>query len=342
MKLFLSLILLFFSFNAFSKEIVNVYVWGGEIPDSVIQSFEKETGIKVNFSNYDNNETMFAKLKLSRNIDYDVILPSSYYVSRMSKLGMLQKLNLKNLPNMAHVAPFFLNRPFDPKNQYSVPFTWGITGILLNEKFTLTKNVVSWNDFWRPKFFHQLLLLDDTREVFSMALLSLGYPANDENPQHIKQAYEKLLRLLPNVKLFAPEAVVTIYADEDAYLGMSWNGDAVSAQKDNSALKFIFPKEGFVIWVDSFAIVKNAPHLENAYRFINYLLKPESAKAAAINYGFATTNRTARQGLPNNIQRNQTLYPSPDILARGQFQTDVSNASLNLYEKYWELLKLNS
>ena len=319
-----------------------MYAWAGEIPDEVIQSFEKSTGIKVNFSSYDNNETMFSKLTISRKPSYDVILPSSYFVSRMSRLGMLHSLDESKLPNMKHLDPFFLHQEFDPKNQFSIPFIWGITGILINKKVIPINSVQRWNDFWKPQFANQILLLDDTREVFSIALLSLGYSANDENPTHIKQAYEKLLQLLPNIKLYAVESTPTIYADDDADIGMVWNGDAYSAMKENSNLSFIFPRDGFVIWVDNFAIVHNAPHLENAYRFINFLLRPDMAKQATLSYGHSTTNLSARHLLPLSLQQNAMLYPSKEILARGQFQNDVSTASLALYEKYWELLKLHS
>lgn len=342
MKLLTALFLWIYSLACFAGGVVNVYGWGGEIPDSVMASFEKETGIKVNFSSYDNNETLFAKLQMSHGVGYDVVMPSSYYVARMSKAAMLHKLDLSKLPNMKHLDPYFLNRDFDPKNQYSLPFTWGITGILINNKMISRKDVQGWNDLWKPQFANQLLLLDDTREIFSMVLLSMGYNLNDQDPQHIQQAYEKLLRLLPNIKLYAVDSTPTIYADEDADVGMIWNGDAYQAYQDNQNLSFIYPNDGFVVWVDNFSIVANAPNLENAYQFINYMLRPEMAKIATLSYGHATTNLSARKLLPLSIQNNSTLYPSAEVLSHGHFQNDVSNEALNLYEKYWELLKLHS
>ena len=197
------MIILCFANTLWAKsEIVNVYAWTGEVSEKVVRQFEKETGIKVNFSTYENNEVMYAKMKAVKTNSYDVIMPSSYFVDRMQRQGLLLQLDHAKLPNIKHIAPEFRRPLYDPKEQYSVPFIWGATGIFYNDQFYREDEADAWKKLWDKKLANQLMLLDDSREVFSMALIANGYSANDKNPTHIKTAYEKLLALLPNIKVF--------------------------------------------------------------------------------------------------------------------------------------------
>lgn len=322
-----------------SEKVVNVYVWSDVIPDAVIQQFEKETGIKVNFSTYDSNEVMYTKLKSSKNAGYDVVEPSTYYIDRMRRQGMLEKLNKSQLSNVKNLNPEFLNAKYDPKNEYSLPFIWGVTGIFVNKSYLTPTSISKWSDLWDKKYADRLLMLDDTREVFSMALKVLGYSANDTNPQHIKEASLKLKELLPNIKIFS-SAVLSILIDEDAHIGMAWNGDVHRANRENKNVDFVYPKDGFVIWVDNFAIPKDAPHRDNAYQFLNFMMRPDIAKTVALYTNFPTANKEAWKLLPPNIKNNPTIYPSHEVLQRGEYQMDVNDDALALYEKYWERLKM--
>ena len=320
--------------------VLNVYWWTGVVPDTVIRQFEKETGIKVNVSTYENNEVMYTKLRAVKQPGYDVIQPSSYMADRMQRQSMLEPLDKTLLPNWHHINPRFLHPIYDPQSQYTAPFIWGVTGIFVNRHAITDTRIQKWADLWRPNYQDQLMLLDDAREVFSMALISLGYSARDTNPEHIKQAYLKLKALLPNIKVFASDTVVSIIIDEDATLGMAWNGDVYKANRENSRVQFILPKEGFVIWIDSLAIPKTAPHKENAYRFINFLLRPDIAKTITLYTRYATANLSAQKTLPAAIKDNPIIYPAEKLLRHGQVQVDVDETTLALIEKYWEELKL--
>ncbi|WP_157061509.1 ABC transporter substrate-binding protein, partial [Legionella brunensis] len=217
-RIFLLLILSLISTALCAERVVNVYVWGGEIPKKVIQQFEHETGITVNFSTYDSNETMYAKLKASNNSIYDVILPSAYFVERMKKQGMLSFLDQSQLPNLSNLEPNFTENDYDPGNHYSVPLIWGATGIFYNQTFVNTPPK-KWQELWQPRWRKQLMLLDDSREIFAIALMSLGFNPNDKNPKHIKEAFHHLLQLVPNIKLFASDSIQAIMIDEDATIG---------------------------------------------------------------------------------------------------------------------------
>lgn len=325
---------------AATDNVVNVYTWSEEIPAFIIAQFERETGIKVNYSTFDSNEIMYAKLRAIKNPGYDLVEPSSYYIDRMRRQNMLIKLDKSKLPNFKNIDPDFINQAYDPGSEYSVPFIWGVTGMFFNKNYFTNNNLASWNDLFDKKYFNQLMFLDDAREVFSAALLMLGYSINDTNPEHIKQAYLKLKTLMPNVKLFNTDAIVSILIDEDATIGMSWNGDLFKANNENNKLQFIFPKDGFEIWVDNFALLKDAPHPDNAYKFLDFLMRPEIAKAVSMNINYSTANLAARNLMPPEIKNNPALYPPHDVLKRGEFEVDIGDKTFALCENYWEQLKM--
>lgn len=324
---------------AANDNILNLYAWAGVIPDATIQQFEKETGIKVNFSTFDSNEVMYAKLKTTKNSGYDIVEPSSYYIDRMHRQDMLLPLDKAKLSNFHNLNPDLLNQTYDPKNSYSMPFIWGTTGIFINKDYYAAHTISRWSDLWDAKYNNQLLLLDDPREVFAIALRALGYSINETNPEHIKEAYLKLKQLTPNIKIFS-SAVLSILIDEDVSIGMVWNGDLFKASLENSQLEFIYPKDGFVIWVDNFAILKDAPHVANAYKFLNFMLRADVARNVAIDNNFPTANLSAQKLLPQNIRMSHVIYPTREILSHGEFQMDVGEKALALYEKYWERLKM--
>jgi spermidine/putrescine transport system substrate-binding protein len=330
--------LFLFSTTTFAKQILNVYNWADYLPNTVIKQFEQETGIQVNYTEYDSNETLYAKLKTSPQAGYDVIFPSSYFVDRMRKENMLLKLDMAKLSNVRHLNPELMHQAFDPHNEFSVPYLWGTTGIVINKKFIKPNTVKSWSDFWRPEYQNQLLLFDDVREVFAIALFRLGYSINDTNSEHIKQAYMLLKQLWPNIKLFNIEAEQNIYIDEDAFIGMGLNGEIFNAISENPNLEYIYPKDGFEIWMDSITIPKNAPHKEAAYQFINFLLRPEIAKEISISLGFSTPNLSAAHMLPDEMRNSPIVNPDNHILKRGQYLIDLGETNM-LYEKYWNKLK---
>jgi len=345
MKILIALLLVFFfSLTTASAEenIVNVYTWAEEIPAETIAQFEKETGIKVNYSTYDSNEIMYTKLRTNNDIGYDIIEPSNYYIERMIHLGMLEKLDKSKLSNYKNIDPFFANQPYDPHGDYSIPFVWGTTGLFYNQELFSAHDVTSWTDLLNKKFINQLLMQDDSREVFTAALLMLGYSVNDKNPEHIRQAYFKLKELLPNVRLFNIDAVISILIDEDVFIGQTMSGDFYNAQSENAKLHFVYPKEGFLIWIDNFALLKTAPHKANAYQFLNFMMRPDIARDASIAISYSTANAAAKNLMPPELKSNPVLYPSPDILKRGEVQRDIGEEAFATIEKYWEQLKMSA
>lgn len=341
MKFVLALLLCLLAPLSLAGEIVNVYNWAEYMPNEVIRQFERETGIQVNYTEYDSNETMYAKLKSNPRLGYDVIFPSTYYVQRMAKENMLTKLNKSQLPNIKNLNPSLMRKPFDPNNDYSVPYLWGTAGVVINKKYINPSSVTGWADFWQPRFKDQLLLFDDMRQVFSIALFRLGYSINETNPKRIEEAFHLLQKLWPNIKLFSLEAQQNIYIDEDVYIGMGYSGEAYNITAENPNLVYIYPKEGFEAWMDSIAIPKNAPHLNAAHQFINFILRPDIAAKISALSGFSTPNQAAIPLLPEKMRGSYIVNPDNKILQRAQYINDLGDTNA-IYEKYWNRLKIGA
>jgi spermidine/putrescine transport system substrate-binding protein len=323
---------------AFAGEKVYVYNWTEYIPESVLQQFTKETGIEVVYSTYDSNETMYAKLKLIQKDGYDVVFPSTYFVSKMGREGMLQPLDRALLPNMKDLDANLLDKVYDKGNVYSIPYMWGSTGIGLNSDVIPEGEVTSWKNLWNPKYKGSLLLQDDMREVFHMALKIKGYSSNSTDPEEIEEAYLLLKELMPNVLLFNSDSPRMPYLAGEVNLGMIWNGEAWMAQDENKAIRYVYPEEGVNLWVDSFVIPKSARNINNAHTFINFMMKPEIAKTCVEENGYATPVLTAIPLMDEKVRNSKTIFPDKTMIATGEFQTDVGDA-LKIYQQYWEKLR---
>jgi len=318
---------------------VVVYNWAEYIPEGALDAFTKETGIEVQYSTFENNETMYAKLQLQKGKGYDVVVPSTYLVSKMRDEGLLQPIDKRKLTHFKHLDPDMLDKPYDPGNAYSVPYLWGSTGIGVNAKVIDPAGITGWIDLWDPEWRGQLLLTDDVREVFHMALKILGYSTNTQNPDEIKQAYEKLTELMPNVLVFNADAPREPFLAGDVNLGMIWSGEVSMAQQEMEDLIYVYPKEGASFWIDSFVIPSGAENLENAHKFIDYMLRPEVAKQTTEEIGYATPNLTARGMLDESIRNDPVIFPPAEVVRAGEFQKDIGEQAMEVMNGYWEKLK---
>lgn len=324
-----------------SNETLNLYNWSEYMPQEILDGFEEETGIAVNYTTFDSNEAMYAKLKLlDDSSQYDLAIPSTYYVEKMAKEGLLQELDKSKLSNFNNLDTSFTNTKVDPDNKYSIPYMWGSTGLAINGDSVDPATVNSWNDLWDPKYKDQVMLTNDVREVFGMALLTLGYSGNSSNTEEIKAAYDKLTTLMPNVKTFNSDATRMPYIEGETTLGMTWNGEAVMANDEGlTSLVYKYPTEGAILWMDNFVIPKNAKQVDAAHKFIDYLLRPENAKIVSEEIGYASPNLAAREMMDESVRNNPAIYPSKEVLAKAEFQEDVGDEALQVYQQYWDKLK---
>ena len=342
MKKIIFFFLLLFLSTAFAKDrVLNLFNWAHCLPDSVLQQFEKETGIKVNYSVYNSNQALYAKLKAGfspqRPSAYDVVVPSTYLVQRLKKEGMLQRLDHSKIHHLQDLDLRFLNLPFDPGNQYSIPYMWLSGGLIVS--CDLVPQINSWKDLWNPKFKGKIVLPDDVRDTFAIAFKALGYSINDQNPAHIKQAYLKLKALLPSVIAFVPNGTFSVYLNHEAQIGSLLNGDANRVIQNDSSFCYVYPKEGAIMALDNLVIVKNSPHLEEAYEFINFVLRPDVSKRIFEQVGFSIPNKKAIQLMSPKERANRVLNPLPQLLGHSETEDYVNDATDRLYLNYFEMLK---
>jgi spermidine/putrescine transport system substrate-binding protein len=321
-----------------NKNRIYVYNWSEYMPDEVIRMFQKETGIRVIYTTYDSNELMYSKIRLQGGEGYDLIFPSSYYVDKMAKEGLLAELDHARLSNIGNLNPYLMNQPYDKGNRFSMPYMWGTSLVAYNNKFTQGFEITSWGDMWRPEFAGRVLLNNDMREVFQMALMYLGYSGNTTEESEIREAYELLTKLVPNVRLFNSDSPKTPFINEEVYIGLMWSGEIYMAMEANPHVQFVFPKEGAIAWVDCMSIPRGAKNVDNAYKFMDFLLRPEIALMIVEEVGYSTPNKAALAIMPEEIRNNPLMNPSVEVMQRAEFQNDIGNAIL-IYDRFWERLK---
>ncbi|MFD1805520.1 extracellular solute-binding protein [Pasteurella oralis] len=322
-----------------TNDTVYLYTWTEYVPDGLLDEFTKETGIKVIVSSLESNETMYAKLKTQGETGgYDVIAPSNYFVSKMSREGMLKELDHSKLPVIKELNPDWLNKPYDKGNKYSLPQLLGAPGIAYSTDSYKGENFTAWGDLWKPEFKGKVQLLDDAREVFNIALLKLGQDPNTTDPAVIKQAYEELLKLRPNVLSFNSDNPANSFISGEVEVGQLWNGSVRIAKKEQAPLDMVFPKEGPVLWVDTLAIPATSKNPDGAHKLINYLLSAKVSARLTEEIGYPTSNIEALNLLPAEITQDPAIYPTAEVLQKSYWQDDVGDA-VELYENYYQQLK---
>lgn len=318
---------------------VYLYTWSEYVPEGLLENFTKETGIKVISSSLESNETMYAKLKtLGSNSGYDVIAPTSYFVSKMAREGMLKELDHSKLPVIKELDPNMLDRPFDKGNKFSLPQLFGATGIGYNADTQDPQQLQSWADLWKPEFANKLQMFDDPRELFNIALLKMGEDPNTQDPKVLEKAYQELLKIRPNILVFNSDNPASAFITGETDVGLLWNGSIRVAQNAGVPIKMVYPKEGTTLWIDNLAIPKTAQNVEAAYKLINYLLSADVSEKLTLEIGYPTSNIKARARLPKELTENKDIFIPQDVFDRSHWQVDVGNA-IELYEAYYQKLK---
>jgi putrescine transport system substrate-binding protein len=317
-----------------SENVVNLYNWADYLDPSVIPAFENEYGIRVNYDVYDSNEVLETKL-LAGHTNYDVVVPSGYFLERQIKAGIYQKLDKKQLPNLKNVDAEVARGMaiYDPGNQYAVDYMWlSTTGIgydLVRIKARLPGAPLdSWRMVFDPTVIAQfqdcgVSMLDAPVDVVGAALIYLGRDPNSESAEDLK-AVEKLLRSVrPYIRSFNSSQYMYDLADGNLCLALGWSGDLMVARVrakeagKSVDLAFSIPREGTVSNFDALAIPADAPHPRNAHLFINYLLRPDvAAKNSNLNM-YANSVMSASMGMLSDVVRNDpVVYPPPQVRAK--------------------------
>ncbi len=320
-----------------AQEVVNFYNWSDYMPQAILDQFTQETGIQVVYTTYESNEEMYDTLKGLQS-RYDIAVPSTYFVSRLIRDKMIQPLDKKKLPGLRNLYRALLGKSADPANKYSVPYLWGTTGIAVDAKKINPAKVKRWSDLWAKEYRGKILMIDDMREVMHVGLRALGYSSNSLEPRELRAAAQMLGKLTPHVKVWDSETPKDHFLSGEVAIGMLWNGEAYLANKQNPNIQYIYPEEGAVMWMDNMVIPVGAQNPDGAHKLMEFLLRPEVAKALSEGVGYATPNKAAMKLLDPDVRNNPIAYPPEVALENAEFTYDVGDA-LQYYEREWAKLR---
>ena len=316
---------------AAEEPVLNLYIWNDYLAEDTIPNFEKETGIKVSVSNYGSNEELDSKLAPGSS-GYDVVVPSASAYERQIQAGYYQKLDKSLLPNLSNMDPEIQSRLAlqDPNNEYAVLHMWGTTGIGYNEEKIKAAMKDPPLDSWRLVFDPNVVknfekcgvaVLDSATEMFSMTLSAMGKNPNSQDPADLEAAGETLMKIRPYLRYIDTQRMITDLAQGEICLAVGYNGDILQArdraEENNTGqtIKYVIPKEGSIIWFDSYLIPKDAPHPKNAHAFINYMLKPEVIAEVSNYTNYANGNQAATELVDESVRNDPGVYPPPEIMA---------------------------
>jgi len=326
---------------------INVANWGEYMsiaePEmlDVNKAFERLTGVNVNYTTFVSNETLYSKL-LSGGAAYDIVIPSDYMISKMIKEDMLQELNYDNIPNFANIMPSFVSPEYDPENRYTVPYLWGMVVIIYNQTM-VDEEITSWASLWDEKYSNNILMFNNPRDAFGVALTYLGYSQNTEDPKELEQAMLLLKEQKEVVQGYVMDEIFDKMEGGSAAIAPYYAGDAVTMMDDNPDLTYCIPEEGTNQFVDAICIPKAAENKEAAEMYINFLCEAEVALANCEYTGYSTPNQAAYELLDEEVRENELQYPSEDYLVNHtEIFVNLSDEANAQMQSLWNQLKIGN
>ncbi len=338
------------------EKVLNVYNWSDYIAEDTIKNFEKETGIKVRYDNFDNNEIVHAKLVAGKT-GYDVVVPSSYWAKVQADAGLLRKLDKSQIPNLKNLDPDFQASlaKLDPGNQFMVNWLWGYTtvGINVDKVKAALGNLPmpdnAWDLVFKPEYISKLKgcgvsFLDSATEVVPAALHYLGKPAYSRNQADYAAVGPLLKNIRPNVTLFSSSGYINDMANGAICVALGWSGDINIARqraiegKTGQKIEALIPKSGGILFMDVMVIPADAPHPTNAHKFINYILKPEVHASITNKVFYANPNKESRKFIRQEVASNPTVFPGEadmkNMALPDAINNDIRRTMTRLYTSF--------
>jgi len=285
---------------------LSLLAWSEYVPQSVIDGFSEEYGVKVRHETFASNEEMLAKILSGKK--YDLVQPSEYTVETLVKKDALLALDYAKIPNFVNIAPEYKNLPHDPEQRYTVPWMAGTVGIVVNTE-RIKSSVRGYKDVFQPRHKGRIVVLDDPREMVAWALAILGRAPNDVTPETLELVRPVLVKWIPLIKLFDSDSPKTALLNGDADIGIVWSGEAALLFNEHPKFDFVQPVEGAHRFIDSLAVLRDAPNPEAAHAFMNYVLRPEVSRLISQDFPYTNPNVEARKLLTPEERSNPASYP---------------------------------
>ncbi|MBI5965982.1 MAG: spermidine/putrescine ABC transporter substrate-binding protein [Chloroflexi bacterium] len=319
-----------------ADEIV-LYNWEGDIPQSVLDAFTKETSVKVRYEAYESQEEAIENIRAGQ--VYDLVVMESRFIPILANENLLGELNYENIPNFKNISPNFRDLIYDPDNRYSIPYSWGTTGLLVRIDM-VQGPITRWADMWDPKYADKAAIwIGQPRETLSFTLKSLGYSANSENPEELESALAKLISLKPGlhfVEDFDQESSAPALASGEIVIAMGYSGDFLASKDSGLQVEYIIPEEGMLLWGDTFIVPANSSNQSAAELFINFLLRPEISAEIVNQKYYASANESAQPFIDPQIFNDPAIYPGEESLINAEIILPLSARGQKLYDEIWQ------
>lgn len=319
------------------EKTLNLLNWGDYLAPELKAEFKRLTGITIKEKPVTSNEEMMIQLEAD-DCPYDLCIPSDYAVERMIAENRLAEINHANIPNLKHIGERFLDLDFDPGNKYSIPYTWGVLGIIYNKTMVDEADLGSWDILWNEKYSQQIIMYDSIRDTMAAALRYCGYDINTENPDELKEAADALIAQRPLVKAYLTDDVKDSMIQGSGALALVYSGDAVwctDPDEGNTDLGFFIPEEGSNIYFDNIVIPVNSSKKEMAEQFINFLLDPEIAAKNTEFIGYSSPNAEVLDLLDEWFVNNAAYNISQEDTVNCVIFRDLGD-KINLYNNEWD------
>lgn len=324
---------------------LNVYNWGEYIDDEILDVnalFEEETGIKINYKTFESNESMYTILE-SGAAEYDVVIPSDYMIGKMINEGMLAKLNFDNIPNYKYIDEAYKGLKYDPKNEYSVPYTWGTVGIFYNKKYVDEADLAQgWDILWNEKYAGRIYMFDNARDSFAIALKKLGYSMNTTDPAHWQAAYEALAEQKPLVQGYFMDQVFQKMTNEEGWLAPYYSGDGanmITGEDGNENIGYFVPEQGTNLFIDAMCVLSTTKHQKEAEQYINFMCRTDVATANAEYICYSTPHTAALAELDDEVSSDPMFYPGKSVIDKTEVFITLDEPTQKLQKNLWIKLK---
>ncbi len=314
---------------------IRLYNWADYMPQSVLEAFTAETGIRVNYVAYESQEEAIANIRAGE--VYDLVVLEKDLLPIAIEGGLLAPLDYRNIPNFRNVAPNFRDLAYDPDNRHSIPFHWGTTGLLVRSD-EVTVPIRRWADLWDPRWDGRVVVWPIPRDLFAIALKSLGYSANSEDPAQVEAALAQLLKLKASAIFLDNTApsITPMLESGQALIGVGWAYDALTARNGGLPIEYVLPQEGTILWGDHLVIPANSPRRHEAELFLNFILRPEISAQIINESYYPMANDAARPFILPELLNDPIIFPPNDSLADVEIILPLSPQGQALYDALWE------
>ncbi len=318
-------------------ETLSIFNWSEYLPHSVIEKFERAYNVRVHYSTFSSNEEMLAKLMAGGGV-YDLAVASDFMVEILKKQELLLPVRKENVPNLSNIGAQYMGLPFDPENEYSLPYMW-LAGIIAYDASKIPEGTIEgYADLWKPELKLSLTILDDQRAIMGITLKTLGYSLNETSPEALEKAREALKALQPNVKSYDSDSPKTSLINGEAKAIFAWGAEGNLALRENPNVRYVVPKEGLFLQQDNFVIPKSAKNVAAAELFMNFIMDPEISAEISAHFPYGNPNVEAYQYIDQEILEDTAVYPPEDEVRRGEYLRDIGEAVL-LFDRIWSEVK---